>query len=93
VQPDASGRLVFVPDRLTLKRNTLYRLVLNNPSRDYHNFEATDFLQTSLWLLTSMEQQSGETEWYVLPRKLGLFPFYCTVTGHEQMKGVIEVVL
>ena len=71
-QPDASGRLVFVPDRLTLKRNKLYRLVLKNPSPVYHNFVATDFLQSSLWLLTGMEQQMGETTWLVLPRKLGL---------------------
>ena len=61
-----------MPDRLTLKRNKLYRLVLKNPSPVYHNFVATDFLQSSLWLLAGMEQQMGETTWLVLPRKLGL---------------------
>jgi uncharacterized cupredoxin-like copper-binding protein len=29
---------------------------------------------------------------YVVPRKLGLYEFKCTVVGHESMKGVLEVV-
>jgi len=89
---DEKGRLVFIPDKLTLKRNQLYHLVLSNPSPVYHNFVATDFLQSSFWVATKIDQKMGETEWFVMPRKLGLFPFYCTVTGHEGMKGIIEVV-
>ena len=89
---DEKGRLVFVPDKLTLVKGQLYRLVLANPSPVCHNFVATNFLQNSWWLLTRIDGVMGETEWYVVPRKTGLFPFYCTVTGHEGMKGVIEVV-
>jgi hypothetical protein len=29
---------------------------------------------------------------YVVPRKLGLYEFKCTVLGHDNMKGVLEVV-
>ncbi len=58
----------------------------------YHNFVATDFLlHGAYWLLTRIGDL-GETEWYVMPRKLGLYEFKCTVVGHEGMKGVIEVV-
>ena len=29
---------------------------------------------------------------YVVPHKLGLYEFKCTVVGHENMKGILEVV-
>jgi len=86
------GGLDFVPNRVALKRNKAYRLVLSNPSKVYHNFVATEFLlHGAYWLLTKIGE-AGETEWYVVPHKLGLYEFKCTVVGHENMKGIIEVV-
>jgi plastocyanin len=83
---------VFVPDRVTLRRGRAYRLVLTNPSGVYHNFVATEFLlHGAYWLLTRIGE-AGETEWYVVPHKLGLYEFKCTVVGHDGMRGVLEVV-
>ena len=66
--------------------------MLTNPSHEYHNFVATDFLlHGAYWLLTSIGEL-GETTWLVVPRRLGLYEFKCTVVGHEGMKGVLEVV-
>ena len=33
------------------------------------------------------------TQRYVVPRKVGVYEFKCTVVGHEGMKGLLEVVV
>ena len=53
---------------------------------------ATEFLlQGALWWPLRLDAD-GSGEWLLYPRRKGVYPFVCTVAGHDNMRGVLTVV-
>ena len=66
--------------------------MLTNPSHEYHNFVATDFLlHGAYWLLTSIGEL-GETTWVVVSVLVGLMvAILVYILNRELTIGVTEV--
>ena len=49
-------------------------------------------MQGAYWVPLKVEQKTGDVELLLTPRRKGTWPFVCTVIGHQNMKGTVEVV-
>ncbi len=103
---NAAGELRFMPDRLTFKAGTRYRLMLENPSPLKHYFTAKDFAD-AIWsqkvdagnveikgAIHELELRPGsQAEWVFIPQRAGIYSLRCTIPGHTEagMVGTIEI--
>ena len=49
-------------------------------------------LRGAFWLPLHVEAESGDATWLLYPRVPGKYPYVCTVKGHQNMKGVLEII-
>jgi uncharacterized cupredoxin-like copper-binding protein len=101
-----SGELSFIPNRLTFKTGTRYKLALQNASPQKHYFTAKDFAD-AIWsqkvdagnvevkgAIHELELRPGsKADWVFIPLRAGLYSLRCTIPGHAEagMVGTIEV--
>ncbi len=102
----SGGELVFSPNRLTFQAGKLYKLVLENPSKDKHYFSALGFA-AAVWTrkvetegaeikgaVREIElKPGGRAEWFVVPVQAGTFALGCTIPGHAEGGMVGEIVI
>jgi uncharacterized cupredoxin-like copper-binding protein len=100
------GDLVFSPKALSLEAGKLYKLELENPSKQKHYFSALRFA-AAVWTRKVETKEAeikgaireiellpgGEAEWFFVPVQAGTFPLKCTIPGHAEagMVGTITV--
>lgn len=101
-----SGELSFIPNRLTFKAGTRYKLALQNASPQKHYFTAKDFAD-AIWsqkvdagnvevkgAIHELELRPGsKADWVFIPLRAGIYSLRCTIPGHAEagMVGTIEV--
>jgi uncharacterized cupredoxin-like copper-binding protein len=102
----AAGELSFIPNRLTFKAGSRYKLVLQNVSPQKHYFTAKDFAD-AIWsqkvdagnvevkgAIHELELRPGsKADWVFIPLRAGIYSLRCTIPGHAEagMVGTIEV--
>ncbi len=100
------GDLVFSPGKISFEAGKLYKLRLNNRSRQKHYFSALGFA-AAIWTrkveTTGAEikgaireielKPGGSAEWFFVPVKAGTFSLTCTIPGHAEagMTGVLVI--
>jgi uncharacterized cupredoxin-like copper-binding protein len=101
-----AGELSFLPNRLTFKAGTRYKLVLQNASPQKHYFTAKDFAD-AIWsqkvdagnvevkgAIHELELRPGSrADWVFIPLRAGIYSLRCTIPGHAEagMVGTIEI--
>jgi uncharacterized cupredoxin-like copper-binding protein len=90
----------FVPDKLTFKRGTAYRLRLRNEGKEMHEFTAAGFIKTLELGNPQVLEESGEEvlvrpgqekEFLFVPRKPGRYQLDCADHDWDGMVGEITV--
>ena len=101
-----AGELSFIPNRLTFKVGSRYKLVLQNASPQKHYFTAKDFAD-AIWsqkvdagnvevkgAIHELELRPGsKADWVFIPLRAGIYSLRCTIPGHAEagMVGTIEI--